>query len=158
MIAITQVRGEFHGIYELGKGYTSNEMKRKWDEFWQVKFRECEPIFWRYVEGNKLGRAGSLVSTYNAVYMHPMNFSAIFTCNGGCRQWSFGGGKSYLTYFASEISELDELCKACAKYCGARFELFTTKESEIEAPEDGFISYENEESYVRVMAVKTSEK
>ena len=160
MIAITQIRGNFHGIYEWGNGYVSMEMKRKWDEFWEVKLREHHPFFWKYIKGDDFS-SGSLVSTYNAIYMHPMSINAVFSQGGGCSHKTFPDDehkKDYRTYFTSEINELNKLCKACAEYCGGTFELFTTKEAEIDEPETNFKKFENEETYVKEMAAKVIEK
>lgn len=160
MITTVQIRGEFYGIYEWGRGYVFAEMKEKWDYFWNVKLSERWPGFWKYVKGNEYGEAGSLVSVNEAIYLHPMTFNAVLATNNGnaIRMLPEDGYKNeYHSSFASEIYELNELCKECAEYCGGRFELFTTKEQQIETLAD-FVSYDNEIKYLMNMVKKVPKR
>lgn len=128
--------GMFNGLYEWGKGWVSNEVREKWDYWWENEFPEMWTTFWRYVGGED-GECGRLVGTGEAVYMHPMVTRGTFVSCGvtcGC----YVGGEKYEYAFYEELAELERICVAVAEYCGGSFHMSTTKEFDIEVPDDMF--------------------
>lgn len=105
METIYKIKGTFHGLYELGKGW-DYETSRMWNEFW----KGTNPIFWKFFQN---GQEQHLVSTYGSIFLHPMNFTAILSAG-------------YMD-MDSELAELKKLCTRCAEACGGTFEMEVTR-------------------------------
>ncbi len=152
--------GTFEGIYTWGGGYINPEKKAAWDRFWLWEFPKKHCTFWkRYVAPSpeEFGVCGSLVGTSKAIYMHPMGFYGVFveggvTCRRSLPEEDYKYDYTYT--FLNELNELREICEECAKYCGGTFTLDTTKEFDIEIPEERF-DLTTEEDYLHQCAERS---
>lgn len=135
-----KIKGVFNGLYEWGQGWVSTSKRMAWDDFLENRLKtEVQPIFWKYVPGDKVtGACGSLIGTGDAIYLHPMGFNAILISHG-CTTTSYKDGVYYQSAFSSEIMELREICEAVAEACGGTFTLYTSKEFECEVPSADYI-------------------
>jgi hypothetical protein len=135
--------GTFHGLYEWGKGWVSSEAREKWEYWWNNIFPTMRTIRWKsYIPSNEPGVCGSLVSSSNAIYMHPMAFYGTFVSGGvisGCSLPEEDYKYDYKYVFLGELEELDEICKAVAEYCGGSFVMDTTAEFDIVIPNERYV-------------------
>lgn len=144
--------GTFKGLYEWGRGWTY-EMERKWNEFWKTQFPKMADNHWlRYVPGNGFGECGTLCGRNINVYMHPMAIYG-YMSEGGVSCGAYIDGEPYNYVFYDELEKLNEICKAAAEYCGGAFVLDTTKEFEVEIPEDRF-DFTDKTAYMKNCARK----
>jgi hypothetical protein len=129
--------GTFNGLYKWGSGW-DGIMQAKWDEFWRTQFPKMADYQWvRYIPGDGFGECGTLCGTDINVYMHPMAIYG-FMCEGGLSMGGYADGVEYNYVFLDELEKLNEICKAAAEWCGGTFTLDTTKEFEVEIPEERF--------------------
>ena len=130
--------GTFKGLYEWGRGWMSAEKSSKWNYWWKYEFPHMDVCYWRnYIPGNGFGECGRLVSTSEAVYMHPMAIYGTFV-EGGLSKGCYINGVDYRYVFYDELQELTNICKAVAEYCGGDFVMDTTREFTIEEPDERF--------------------
>ncbi len=145
--------GTFTGLYEWGKGWVSQTIRRKWDEFWRVEFPKMADYQWiRYVPGNDYGVCGTLCGRDINVYMHPMAIYG-YMSEGGLSCGAYVGEDEYNYVFYDDLEKLNEICKAAAEYCGGSFVLDTTKEFRVEVPEERFI-LTDKDTYMKNCAEK----
>lgn len=151
MAKIIKVRGIFHDIYGWGVGFYSQEIAQKWNYFWRVKF--APKIFWSYVQPKDKLTSGVLTldTGGGSIYMHPMDFYTTLTSNGGVSCGKTIEGVYYETCFEGQISELYEICKECAEFCGGSFTMEVSKEIEIN---DFPMEEYNEDTYIQECGVK----
>ena len=135
--------GTFHGLYEWGKGWVSRKAMDMWDYWWENEFPKLGTWRWHhYLPGNDFGSCGILVSNSTSIYMHPMGFYGVLTEGGltcGCSLPEEGYKYDYKYTFFDDLDELRTICEAVAEYCGGSFTLDTTKEFDIEIPEERFV-------------------
>jgi hypothetical protein len=130
--------GTFKDLYEWGRGWASMSVKAKWDEFWRCEFPKMANYQWvKYIPGNGFGECGTLCGRDINVYMHPMAIYG-YMSEGGVSCGGYADGVEYNYVFFDELEKLDKICKAAAEYCGGTFILDTTKEFEVEIPEERF--------------------
>lgn len=105
---ITKVRINFEGIYEWGKGWTSDYAYRMWQLYWS----KVNAIYWNCFMKTENGQISYyLVSTYGGAYMHPDSFTIVIRRADG------------------ELRELEEICQKCAEECGGTMKMYvSTKE------------------------------
>lgn len=105
---ITKVRINFEGIYEWGKGWTSDYAYRMWQLYWS----KVNAIYWNCFMKTENGQISYyLVSTYGGAYMHPDSFTIVIKRADG------------------ELRELEEICQKCAEECGGTMKMYvSTKE------------------------------
>lgn len=113
------VRGVFHGIYEWGKGWVSNDVALKFKE----AERNIKSYFWNLHESNDGMSSDYLLSTDGSVYLHPMNFDTVLHRCGSSED-SFSCG------------DLKRICEEIAEACGGSFEMYVSKP--FEAKQDMF--------------------
>jgi len=129
--------GTFNGLYGWGEGWT-RETQAKWDEFWRTQFPKMADYHWlRYIPGNGFGECGTLCGRDINVYMHPMAIYG-YMSEGGVSCGAYVDGEEYNYVFYDELEKLNEICKAAAEWCGGTFTLDTTKEFEVEIPQERF--------------------
>lgn len=129
--------GTFNGLYGWGEGWT-RETQAKWDEFWRTQFPKMANYQWvRYIPGNGFGECGTLCGRDINVYMHPMAIYG-YMSEGGVSCGAYVDGQEYNYVFYDELEKLNEICKAVAEWCGGTFTLDTTKEFEVEIPQERF--------------------
>lgn len=105
------VHGTFSGLYEWGKGWVSSEASNAWNEF----LENLNATYWHSVLVEDFDKTWYLVGTHGSVYLHPMDFNAVFHNCG--------------VHSADDFSceELEEICKELAQACGGTFELAVSK-------------------------------
>lgn len=131
-----RLRGVFNGLYEWGRGWTSDYAARQWDGFLEIGLgTEIRPLFWKYLRGDRFGGCGSLVTTGSAIYLHPMSFDTILVSSGCCCR-GCKNGRQYESHFEGQVTELRKICEALAEACGGTFNLYASKEFDIESPND----------------------
>lgn len=144
--------GTFNGLYEWGRGWTY-AMQAKWDEFWRTQFPKMANYQWlRYIPGDGFGECGTLCGRNINIYMHPMAIYG-YMSEGGVSCGGYADGVEYNYVFLDELEKLNEICKAAAEYCGGTFVLDTTKEFEVEIPEERF-DFTDRETYMKNCAKK----
>ena len=144
--------GTFNGLYEWGRGWTY-EMQAKWDEFWRTQFPKMADYHWlRYIPGNGFGECGTLCGRDINVYMHPMAIYG-YMSEGGVSCGAYVDGQEYNYVFYDELEKLNEICKAAAEWCGGTFTLDTTKEFEVEIPQERF-DFTDKGAYMKNCAKK----
>lgn len=116
---IQSVRGQFHGLYEHGKGWVSDEVYRKWNEFWRT---QMSSIRWKYYS-SRGDSSDYLFSMGGSVYLHPLYFNAILSNTTGVE---FRG-----KYVEEYSRELHRLCNECAEYCGGTFTMSHSEEQRV---------------------------
>ena len=130
--------GSFKGLYEMGRGWISREVKEKWNSWWKNEFPKMASFRWKtYIPGNDTSECGCLVGSHNVIYMHPMAIYGTFVEAGiscGCNI----NGKKYKYVFYDDLKALDAICKAVAEHCGGTFVMDTTKEFTIQEPDKRF--------------------
>ena len=144
--------GTFNGLYAWGEGWT-REMEAKWDEFWRTQFPKMADFRWiRYIPGNGFGECGTLCGRNINVYMHPMAIYG-YMSEGGVSCGTYVDGQEYNYVFYDELEKLNEICKAAAEWCGGTFTLDTTKEFEVEIPQERF-DFTDKDAYMKNCAQK----
>lgn len=144
--------GTFNGLYKWGEGWT-REMKAKWEEFWRTQFPKMANYQWvRYIPGNGFGVCGTLCGRNINVYMHPMAIYG-YMSEGGVSCGAYIDGQEYNYVFYDELEKLNEICKAAAEWCGGSFVLDTTKEFEVEIPQERF-DFTDKDAYMKNCAQK----
>ena len=144
--------GTFNGLYGWGEGWT-REMEAKWDEFWRTQFPKMADFRWiRYIPGNGFGECGTLCGRNINVYMHPMAIYG-YMSEGGVSCGTYVDGQEYNYVFYDELEKLNEICKAAAEWCGGTFTLDTTKEFEVEIPQERF-DFTDKDAYMKNCAQK----
>ena len=147
--------GTFNNLYSWGSGWTS-AMEAKWDEFWRTQFPKMADYHWlNYVPGRGFGECGTLIGNNINVYMHPMGIYG-YMSEGGVSCGGYVDGQAYNYVFLDELEKLNEICKAVAEYCGGTFTLDTTKEFEVEIPEERFV-FTDRDTYIKNCARKVAE-
>lgn len=109
------------GIYELDRGFISNEIANRWYKFWgyvyannKIPNDERGVYFWRILHKNV--SCDNLVATGGSIYLHPMD---------GC-----GVVQTTNDVMTDAVyAELCHLMNACVKYIGngASVEMYTSK-------------------------------
>lgn len=109
---VTKVRINFEGIYEWGKGWTSDYAYRMWNLYWS----KLNAIYWNCFMKTENGQISYyLVSTHGGAYIHPDTFFLVIMGVDG------------------SLKELEEICRRCAKECGGSMKMYaSTKEVEFE--------------------------
>ena len=109
---ITKVRINFEGIYEWGKGWTTDNAYRMWQLYWS----KVKAIYWNCFMKTENGQISYyLVSTYGGAYIHPDTFTIVIRRADG------------------ELRELEEICRKCAEECGGTMKMYvSTQEVEFE--------------------------
>lgn len=114
------VYGQWEYVYKLDEGYDES----KWNEYWSEK----RMIFWRAIKPKRHGYCWELLGCGDAIYLHPMNFSAILHGSGIS---SKGEENGYPSLY-EELRELNKVCKEVGELYGSKFELFATDEQIID--------------------------
>lgn len=151
MAKIIKVRGIFHDIYGWGVGFYSQEIAQKWNYFWRAKF--TPKTFWSYVQPKDIWASGTLALNTGggSIYMHPMDFTVMLTNNSGTHNGQIIGDTYYESSFEWQISELYEICKECAEFCGGSFTMQVSKE--VETNDFPMVEY-NEDTYIQECGIK----
>ena len=146
--------GTFNGLYEWGSGWTY-EMQEKWDEFWLTQFPKMADYHWlRYIPGRGFGECGTLCGRDINVYMHPMAIYG-YMSEGGVSCGAMRDGVEYNYVFLDTLEKLNEISKAAAEWCGGTFTLDTTREFEVEIPDERFI-FSDPDTYIKNCTRKVS--
>lgn len=114
-------KGTFHGIYEHGSGFVSQEVYNKWMSYWL----SLDAIFWDHFFTKD---SQFLVETGGSIYLHPMDFTLVLRKIWSQYRHDKNGNKHEV--FA-EIEELDKICSKCAEACGGTFEMSPLKIVEV---------------------------
>jgi len=147
--------GTFNGFYKWGEGWT-RETWAKWDEFWLTQFPKMSNYQWvRYIPGNGIGECGTLCGRDINVYMHPMAIDG-YMSERGVSYGAYIDGQGYNYVFYDALEKLNEICKAAAEWCGGTFTLDTTKEFEVEIPQERFF-FTDASTYMKNCAKKVDE-
>ena len=72
------------------------------------------------------------------VYPMQLRVTQGIMSEGGVSCGGYADGVEYNYVFFDELEKLNKICKAAAEYCGGTFILDTTKEFEVEIPEERF--------------------
>jgi hypothetical protein len=140
--------GSFEGLYDWGRGWISREAMGKWDYWWKYEFPKMGTIHWKeYIPSYDSGACGSLLGLGKAIYLHPMAIYGTFV-ESGCSCACYIDGERYKFVFYNELKELNKICKAVAEYCGAEFHMDTTREFDIEEPEERIEFAEKRDDYI----------
>lgn len=109
---VTKIRVNFEGIYEWGKGWTSDLAYRMWNLYWS----KVNAIYWHSFMQQEYNQISYyLVSTYGGAYIHPDTFTIV------------------IRRADNEIKELEEICRRCAEECGGTMKMYvSTKEVDFE--------------------------
>lgn len=107
------IKGTFHGIYEWGVGFVSQDAYSRWNAYWL----SLDAIFWHHFATED---CQYLVGTGGSIYLHPMDFTLVLQKIGGSYRRDKNGNEYEIF---PEIEELDEICSKCAEACGGTFEM-----------------------------------
>lgn len=114
-------KGVFHGIYEWGRGFVSQDVYNRWKSYWLT----LDATFWHHFFTKD---CQYLVETGGSIYLHPMDFTLVLRKIGSQYRHDENGKRHEV--FA-EIEELDRICSECAKECGGTFEMSPLKIVEV---------------------------
>ena len=135
--------GTFEGLYEWGKGWKSEEVMNKWNYWWKNEFPKLHTGTWEnYIEPKYIWESGRLVSLSASIYMHPMGIHGTLTegeLSCSCCLPEENCKYDYRYVFYDQLKELSRICTAVAEYCGGTFTLDTTREFDIEIPDERFV-------------------
>lgn len=124
---IIAFRARFHGLYEWGKGWLSQEQADAWHEYLAGVSKE-DWVFWSH---HKTGDAEYLVSVTGSIYMHPMGITYISHRTGMTTHWE--NGVQVETF--PDIDSLKELLADLADTCGGTVEFSEISECEMKLPD-----------------------
>ena len=102
--SIFKLRYITHGLYELGKGYVSNDVAAEWRKF----FDEFDDFRWTVIKPGSSGECFRIASTYSCCYLHPM--SGLLTLEN-----------------EHEVSQVMEIITNAVKCCGGRVDFSDQK-------------------------------
>lgn len=110
---IVVVKGTFNNIYFSGKGYRDLETLKNWNDAWE----NIKSFHWKYF---KTSNTQYLVGVQGSIFLHPMDFKAVFH-GCGCH-----------TDDTFNCKDLQRICNEVAEKCGGTFDLEVSKPIEVD--------------------------
>lgn len=113
---VKRFRCDFDGIYAWGTCWRNEEVRKKWDEFWEnypaSVSNEFSPVWWHFARVRQDGATGYLACHFGSIFLHPMYIEGLLMADQD-------------GFIESAFTELEAICKEVADYCGGTFSIIT---------------------------------